>query len=173
MSYKIIVAFDLNHGIGKNNSIPWYIPEDLKRFSKLTRGSGNNAIIMGRKTWDSLPKHPLHGRDNLILSHDLNIEENLPKNSLIKSFKNIKDIKEFCEKQKYDTIWVIGGAQIYDIFLKENIIDEIYTTCIIKNYYCDTKFPNHLLWWNLIGHEFETSKDNIKLIYNIYLKNTT
>ena len=174
MYYKIIVAYDLNHGIGKNNSIPWHIPEDLKRFSKLTRGSGNNAIIMGRKTWDSLPIQPLPGRDNLILSHNWCARslDNSPKNSLIKSFNLIDDIKQFCEEQKYDTVWVIGGAQIYDLFLKENMIDEIYVTNIIKNYNCDTKFPTHLLWWLLNGHEEATTKDNIKLIYNIYHKNT-
>ena len=54
--YNIIVAYDLNQGIGKNNRLPWHFSEDLKRFSKLTRGEGKNAIIMGKNTWESIPK---------------------------------------------------------------------------------------------------------------------
>ena len=65
------MAFDINRGIGKNNNLPWKISDDLKRFSKLTKGNNNNAIIMGRNTWDSLPNKPLSQRDNLILSTTL------------------------------------------------------------------------------------------------------
>ena len=66
--YNIIVACDLEDGIGKDNKLPWNFPEDLKRFSQLTRGKGNNAVVMGKNTWESLPKKPLPKRDNLILS---------------------------------------------------------------------------------------------------------
>ena len=58
MKFNIIVAKCNNNGIGINNTLPWNIPGDLKRFSKLTTGSGNNAIIMGKNTWLSLPKKP-------------------------------------------------------------------------------------------------------------------
>ena len=54
MNFKLIVAVDKNNGIGKNNKIPWYFSEDLKYFAKNTKGSGNNAIIMGRKTYESI-----------------------------------------------------------------------------------------------------------------------
>ena len=103
--YNMIVAVDLNNGIGKNGTIPWKIPDDLKRFSKLTKGSGNNAMIMGRKTWESLPKKPLPFRDNLILSSTISIEENSPKNSLAKSFKDVNELINFCEEQKYEEVW--------------------------------------------------------------------
>ena len=59
MNINLIVAVCNGMGMGLNNSIPWYYPSDLKYFSKLTKGSGNNSIIMGRKTWESLPKRPL------------------------------------------------------------------------------------------------------------------
>ena len=59
MKINIIVAIDNIMGIGKNNKLPWNIPNDLKYFSKLTRGNVNNAILMGRKTWESLPVKPL------------------------------------------------------------------------------------------------------------------
>ena len=168
MPYKMIVAFDLHRGIGKNNKLPWNIPEDLKRFSKLTKGNGNNAIIMGRKTWESLPKQPLPFRDNLILSHNLNIDFNTPKSSLVKSFKSINEIISFCNIQKYDDIWVIGGTEIYKLFMDEGIINYIYLTSIIKNYDCDTKFPICLMFEHLIEHSSTITQDNIIIIYNIY-----
>ena len=68
MNFNIIVALDKENGIGLDNNIPWYEPDDLKHFSKMTKGNNNNAIIMGSKTWESLPIKPLKGRDNLILS---------------------------------------------------------------------------------------------------------
>ena len=66
MDYNLIVACSNNYGIGNNGKLPWNIPNDLKRFSKLTKGNGNNAIVMGRKTWDSLPIKPLPNRINII-----------------------------------------------------------------------------------------------------------
>jgi len=168
MPYNIITAFDLHRGIGKNNQLPWNIPEELNRFSKLTKGSGNNAIIMGRKTWDSIPRQPLPLRDNLILSHNLNIEYNTPKSSLVKSFKTIDEIKLFCCEQNYDNVWIIGGAQIYKLFMDEGIINYIYITRIIKNYNCDTTFPIILMFEHVIEHSTIKTKDNIQLIYEIY-----
>ena len=61
----LIWAQDENGGIGKNGKLPWYISEDLKKFKKIT---SNSTIIMGRKTWESLPMKPLPNRDNIVLS---------------------------------------------------------------------------------------------------------
>ena len=68
MNFKLIVAVDKNNGIGKNNKIPWYFSEDLKYFAKMTKGGGNNAIIMGRKTYESIGNYPLPKRTNIIIS---------------------------------------------------------------------------------------------------------
>ena len=59
MNYKLIVAYCSNKGIGFNNDLPWNIRSDLIKFSKLTKGNCNNAIVMGKNTWLSLPKKPL------------------------------------------------------------------------------------------------------------------
>ena len=69
MQFKMIVAIDEKNGIGKKGTIPWYIPEDLKYFSRLTKGNGNNAVIMGRKTYESIGK-ALPKRKNLVLTRD-------------------------------------------------------------------------------------------------------
>ena len=71
MNFKIIVAATRNFGIGYKNKLPWHIPEDLKHFSKTTIGNGNNAIIMGRNTWESIGSKPLPKRHNVIVSTKL------------------------------------------------------------------------------------------------------
>lgn len=71
MNFKLIVAMSKNRGIGCNNSLPWNIKEDLVNFSKITKGNGNNAIVMGKNTWLSIRSKPLPKRDNLILSSSL------------------------------------------------------------------------------------------------------
>ena len=70
VKFKMIVAMDLKNGIGKDNKLPWHYKEDLRYFSLMTKGQGNNAIIMGRKTHESIGKI-LPKRDNLILSSTL------------------------------------------------------------------------------------------------------
>ena len=167
--YNIIVALDLNNGIGKNNSLPWHFPEELKYFLKLTKGNGNNAIIMGKNTWNSLPKYPLPYRDNLILSTTLNIEKNTPKNNYIKSFSCINDIEEFCKNQNYDEIWIIGGSEIYNLFINRNKINYIYATLIHNKYDCDCFFPI-LDNWSIIKQENIVLKGT-KISYLKYIKN--
>ena len=166
--YNLIVAFDSKRGIGRENQLPWYFPEDLKYFSKLTRGNKNNAIIMGKNTWQSLPNKPLKGRDNLILSTQLNIEENTPKNNYTKSFNSIDKLEEFCKSQRYDEIWIIGGAKIYNLFLNTNKISNIYATLIHEEYDCDCFFPT-LKDWKIISQEDKVSKET-KISYLKYKK---
>ena len=121
--YKIIVAVDSKGGIGKDNKIPWNYPEDLKYFSKITKGNRQNSVIMGRKTWDSLSKkyRPLPERNNIVLS----------KNG---SSKTECDIIKKCHVDN----WIIGGSQIYNLFLQD--VSHIYLTKIPGDYSCDTFF---------------------------------
>ena len=166
--YNIIVAYDLNQGIGKNNRLPWHFSEDLKRFSKLTRGEGKNAIIMGKNTWESIPKKPLPKRDNLILSTTLSINEGSPQNTYIKTFTNIAMLDKFCEDQNYETVWIIGGSKIYEQFLTHPKLNKIYVTFINKKYDCDVKFPD-ISSWKL--QRTETILSNSNFVYQIYEQN--
>ena len=151
MKFKIISAVCKDKGIGINGKLPWKIKEDLAFFSKLTKGKGNNAVIMGRKTWNSLNNKHLPKRDNLIISNSLEIEERLdnPNKELIKTFKNISDIVEFCIQKNYDQVWVIGGNSIYKEFLDKDLVDVCCITYINETYECDTFFPDLPNGWKL------------------------
>ena len=140
MKFNLIVAMCNNRGIGLNGNLPWNIKEDLQYFSKLTKGNGNNAVIMGSNTYNSLNKvDGLPGRDNLILSSNEKYLKNASKK--VKFFKNIDILLETCYANNYDVVWVIGGASIYKQFLDINIIDTCYVTLIHKEFECDTFFP--------------------------------
>ncbi|MBR2251674.1 MAG: dihydrofolate reductase [Neisseriaceae bacterium] len=103
----LIAAVDKNNAIGKDNKMAWHIPEDFAFFKQYTL---NKPIIMGRKTWDSLPKKPLSERRNIILSQqtDLYIENAEVFNHIDQVFGELKNEAE---------IVIIGGAQIYRQFL--------------------------------------------------------
>ena len=143
MNYKIIVATDEKNGIGKENALPWHYSEDLKYFSKMTKSKGlnMNAVIMGRKTYESIGKALPH-RVNYVLSRSLK-RENVDKNILI--FDNFKNLLEDVEKKHFNECWVIGGAEIYRLFLEESrLVNEIFITKIKKDCNCDTFFPDVL-----------------------------
>ena len=105
----ILVAVSPEGVIGKDNAIPWHYSADLKRFKRLTIG---NTIIMGRKTWESLPIKPLPGRRNIIITR-----------SVIENVECFRSIDEALDTCKGD-IWFIGGAGIYEEAMeKADVID--------------------------------------------------
>ena len=102
MEIHLIWAQDFKGGIGKNGQLPWHISEDLKNFKKITLDS---TIIMGRKTWDSLPFKPLPKRRNIVLSSsDI---------SNIEVYHNVENCIEILKKESISKIFIIGGASIY------------------------------------------------------------
>ena len=103
----IVAVSSLSRGIGYKNKIPWKLSGDMKYFRKKTIGRGNNAVIMGRKTWESLPS-TLPKRDNLILSRTL---------SHPNAFASIDAMMGHISGKKYDDVWVIGGDTIYKQFM--------------------------------------------------------
>lgn len=160
MSVKIIVAYCKGNGIGKNNSLPWYIPQDLKHFAKLTKGSNNNMVVMGRNTWDSLPKKPLPKRFNAILSNHLIID-----NETTKTFNSIQQMLEFSRHHGYETIWIIGGAEVYKTVLEFDMVEEIHVSEIDEEHDCDVYFPEILADKYKLVLEREVGE---KICYKIY-----
>ncbi len=129
MNISIIAAIAENNVIGKDNKLIWHISEDLKRFKKLTTG---HSIIMGRKTYESLPFKPLPNRENIILSSQkgLNFEE-------AKIIHSINETLNHCKNE--EEIFICGGAEIYRSFLP--ITNRLFLTKVHHTFEGDTFFP--------------------------------
>ena len=120
---KLIIACSPNGGIGYNNKLPWSsIQGDLPRFKSLT---SKQVVVMGRNTWESLPKKPLPGRLNLIVSSQC---LNLPNGAI-----QISNLDHFIE---YKNAWIIGGSKL--ITSSWHLIDEIHLSRTFAEYTCDT-----------------------------------
>jgi dihydrofolate reductase len=173
---NLIIARCLNRGIGKNNKLPWFIKEELHYFAKLTIGDGNNAIIMGRKTWDSLPKKPLPNRFNIIISkYNKNIETNYHCHPKVKIINSIDTSKHFIDTSNFNQTFVIGGGDIYSKFLKQGYINKIYESVIQQDYNCDTfiePFPEYFEKESSINQTYGSScKYNCSIQYNVWRNN--
>ena len=123
----LIAACSKNRVIGKDNKLIWHLPEDLKRFKDLTLG---NPIVMGRKTYESIGKS-LPGRLNIILTKNRDFKAD---NCLI--YNNIYDMLEIYQQSN---LFVIGGGEIYNMFLP--YAKKIELTLIDRDFEGDTFFP--------------------------------
>ncbi len=127
---KILVAFDENRVIGKNNALIWHLPADLKRFKALTTG---HVIIMGRKTFESIGK-PLPNRTTIVISrqYDLQIEGVILAHSVEEAILKAKSITR-------DDIFIVGGAEIYTLSLP--LVDQVLVTQLHDIFEGDAFFP--------------------------------
>lgn len=142
MKFSLVVAADQQLGIGKNNRLPWQLPGDLKYFSKVTTTADTgliNVVIMGRKTWESLPRasQPLKNRINLVLSrHTLQLPEGvLSAFSLEEAFEKLGKIKNV------QNVFIIGGGALFQETITNDECEKIYFTEVFGNFHCDTFFP--------------------------------
>lgn len=126
---------DENRGIGLNNSIPWKIDEDLLLFKKITL---NSIVLMGKKTFLSLKK-PLKNRRNIVLSRNPKFIEDWRNNN---SIEIVSDVDSFIKKYKNveKKVFIIGGKEIYDIFIEHSKI--LFVSKIFKSYDCDVFMNN-------------------------------
>jgi dihydrofolate reductase len=147
LTFKLIAAMCSNGGIGYKGELPWpHCKADMAHFAKRTTGAGNNAVIMGKTTWFSIPVRPLRRRANLILSS--NPKPLTATANLEHWFTSMPDLFAHLESAKYDEVWIIGGASIYEQFLTmhkngEILIDEMCITTMEGTHECDTFFPYH------------------------------
>lgn len=123
----IIVATDKQGGIGINNALPWHLPEDLAHFKRTTSG---HAIVMGRKTFDSIGR-ALPNRRNIVVTRNINWEHD--------GVESVTSLQAAQELLKEDHAFIIGGAQIYQQAL--SIANQLIVTEIQKDFTCDAFFP--------------------------------
>ena len=127
-----IVAADVQNGIGKDNALPWHISADLKHFKKLTLG---NYVILGRRTWESLPVRPLPGRKHILLTRN---SSNVTPDVLC--FSSKEEVVEFIQQHDNELFYLIGGASLYEQFIE--LTETIFLTRIYKKYPTDAFFPS-------------------------------
>lgn len=129
MIKNLIVATATNGGIGCNNAIPFTCVQDIKRFASLTKGS---AVIMGRKTWESLGCEPLKDRLNIIVSASGNTIVEVKDLDTVAVVNSIENALKLAEQRGYPEAFFIGGSSIYSEALKKDLVDMIYLT-IVRN----------------------------------------
>lgn len=137
---NIIVAIGKHYEIGLSNDLLCHIKPDLKYFKRTTKG---HIVIMGRKTFLSLPNGPLKNRDNIIITRDDGFEHEGA--SIAKSIEESLEIAKSLNEKGDKKIFVIGGASIYEQFLP--LADKLYITHIFEDFEADVYFP-------IIGQEW-------------------
>lgn len=149
---SIIVAYDKNRAIGKDNKLCWRQSNDLKRFKELTT---DKTVVMGRKTFESIGK-PLPNRKNIVLTRQ---RVEIDGVEVVTSISDIKEIK--------DDIFIIGGGEIYKLFL--DVADRIYATEIDCEIEADTWFPEIRNNWKIIKSEKNNLDDKNQFNYNFVI----
>ena len=162
MKITIVAAIASNDVIGQKNSLPWDIPEDLKRFKQLTSG---HTILMGRKTFDSIGR-PLPNRTNIVMSKDTNYQK--------EGVEIVFDEKEALNliKELNQEVFIIGGSKIYELF--EPWASSLMITRVLKDFDGDAFFPD-INWnnWQIKSKEdFLDEKSNISCRLEEYLRKT-
>jgi len=167
--YKMIVALCRGGGIGFRGSLPWpKLSRDMRFFAEMTTSSAvpnNSAVIMGSKTWNSLPdsSKPLKSRDNLIISNSKFLSENVESDAFtcspsVRYIRHLNKTPEYTTN--YDVAWIIGGASIYEQVIYNNTfsISEIYMTFVDELYEFDTIFP--------VTYQYDTIDEILQLHNN-------
>jgi len=155
---SIIVAVSDDWGIGKDNELLWRISEDLKRFKRLTIGK---TVIMGKKTWESLPTRPLPGRKNIVLT-DVPHEQ-------IEGAQTVYSIEEALSSSAGDEVFIIGGGSVYRQFMP--LAERLYITHVCKNAPADIFFPPiDMTIWKIVSEENfpESETNSIPYKYVVY-----
>ena len=156
---SIIVAHSKNMAIGKANSLPWRLPDDLKRFKKLTTG---HPIIMGRKTYQSINR-PLPDRTNIVVTRDMGLE--IPGCVVVHSAAEaIKKAQEVDREE----IFIIGGAEIYKETLP--LADRLYVTVVDMYVDGDAFFPEYSNKFSKKISEESGEFEGLKYSYLIFEK---
>lgn len=133
---KLIVAKASNDVIGKDNDLIWHLPADMRFFTQSTKG---HIVIMGRRNWDSIPLkyRPLFDRINAVVTRNKDFSH-----LDCDTFNSVEDaINHYKSNHPDKDIYIIGGGQIYDYVIKNNLVDEMLITYIHQDFEGDTWFP--------------------------------
>lgn len=183
----VVAMSNTSGGIGINGQIPWRLPKDMKHFAKVTSFTKNqnkmNAVIMGRLTWQSIPKQfrPLPNRLNVIISsvlqdvNDCGAKDgaDLSKVLICKSFEDAFNVINRDFSDKIENIYAIGGAQIYKKSLEfpASFLDKIYLTQVYTDAKCDVFMqPRNFLDSFRKVQDVGDDKENYNVEFNVMQK---
>jgi dihydrofolate reductase len=164
MKIKIIAAIAKNGVIGSEGILPWHIPNEMKFFSRTTRG---HALLMGNNTWKSLPIKPLPSRINLVMTKgekSFALDPGGP--HFINDISQIEEIPKQHMEFFYENVFVIGGASIYKLFLDKGIVDEMILSNLDEEYPGDCYFPE------FTGFDLSNSEKHNGFTVNHYVNST-
>lgn len=131
MKFKLIIACDQKGGIAKDGKLPWDYPEDLRYFKEVTMGG---AIIMGRKTLESIGKC-LPGRKTFVFTTQREaVKAKFPEAIPVAS---IQELELELSAEGFDTAWVCGGKEIYEMFIAKQLVEEMHISKIQAEFPCD------------------------------------
>ena len=167
MKVSLIVAMDLERGIGKNNDLMWHLPADMKFFRETTTG---HIVVMGRKNYESIPERfrPLPNRENVVLSRNASYEA-----EGCTVFVSLDECYAAYSQETERTVFIIGGGQIYREALSSGRVTEMYITHVHHAYDADTFFPEvDMASWKaetLLEHEAD-EKHAVSFTVKKYVK---
>ncbi|MDD2982889.1 MAG: dihydrofolate reductase [Crocinitomicaceae bacterium] len=166
MKVSLIVAMDLEKGIGKNNDLMWHLPADMLFFKETTL---NHIVVMGRKNFESIPEkfRPLPNRENAVLTRNTDF---IAPNCFV--FNSMEVCLKQYENETERTVFIIGGGQIYQEALENNWVEEMFITYVDHTFGADTFFPS--LDFSLWNEEVVRSHTaDSKNAYNFTVKKYT
>lgn len=141
-----------NRVIGKDGTLPWNLPEDLAHFRRVT---GGKAVIMGRRTWESLPVRPLPCRQNIVVT-----------SSEIKGVTTARSLSEAVSKVNGHTVWVIGGAALFEEALP--YADLISVTVVYGEFEGDTYAPKDIEFDRFMARHGDVETSSTGLEFSIH-----
>ena len=156
---SLIAAVARNRAIGKDGQLLWHLPEDMRYFRETTRGK---PVIMGRKTWESLPEsfRPLPGRKNIVISR--NPAYDAAGATLVGSLEQA--LRQTAETEE---VFVIGGADIYWQALP--LAHRLYLTEVTRDFDADAFFPEHSASeWKEVSRSEQKSKSGLEFSFAVY-----
>ncbi len=169
-TFDVVVATDRSLGIGKSGQLPWKLPEDMKHFQSLTSqcdlDQGKNAVIMGRRTWESIPvkRRPLANRINVVLTRDPSFAAApgvLTAGSLEQALEDLQLLRPY-------RCFIIGGGEIYRQAVKHPACRHLYITQIEADFQCDTFFPEYENDFVLLSASAEHQDNGVSYSFRIF-----
>lgn len=144
-TFDIVVAADEKLGIGKSGTLPWKLPKDMAYFKRVTTTvrdtAKRNAVVMGRKTWDSIPAkfRPLPDRLNIVISR----QSNLPLPEGVSLANDLDSALKAANSANIENVFVIGGGEIFRAAIQDPACKHLYLTDIHADFDCDVFLPNY------------------------------